>query len=201
MNKSNSFYLKRRKISSKECQYDLKNYIELIFQSFNQAIELYEKEIIQTPTAARDKLLQATLLRSKIIQCIQDMFPDNWKYGKYRRFVLRICGYNILFKKLNKYNMPMNINTKNNQLIVNQIQYPTLFDDPKSCIEPIIYFGYKLNNFGIIIESSLVYIDEGKLSWQITRDEIGSTCIKSNINTEEIITPKLRNNTSKKLVN
>lgn len=191
MTKLRNIFLKRRIISSDECKLDLKNDLPKLFYALENAVTLFEKEIAQTPPTARVRL-EAALMNSKIIQCIQRDFQDQWTFAKYRRFVLRTKGYNILFKKLNKNNMPMNIKTNNNQAIMNQAQSPTLFDDPCSLVEPIVYFGYKVDKFGTVIDPKLVYIDDGKISWEIAKDDIDNIIVKNNYVTEEKKAPKLK---------
>lgn len=186
------FFSKRRIISSDECKLDLKNDLPKLFKALENAVILFEREIAQTPLTARARILEAALLNSKIIQCIQREFQDQWTFAKYRRFVLRVNGYNILFKKLNKKNMPMNVMTKNNQAIMNQMQMPTLFDDPRSFEEPIVYFGYKIDKFGTVIDPKLVYIDDGKISWEISKDDINHIIVKNDYVSEEKKAPRLK---------
>ena len=103
---------KRRIATIKGAKFDLKSELPLMFKAFKEAYELYESEIIKTPPEARARGYEASLLNSKMIQCIQKYFPNHWKFGKYKRFTLRTNGYIILFKKLDKYDKPMNIKTK-----------------------------------------------------------------------------------------
>ena len=103
---------KRRIITAKECKQDLKNHLEMIFRSVENGINGYNEVSSLFPVTARARALEANVLNSKIIESIQNSFPEYWRFGKYRRFVLRINGYNILFKKLNNKDLPMNIRTK-----------------------------------------------------------------------------------------
>lgn len=165
--------LPRRKIISNEdvCMIELEKELPLFFRLFEEAVSLFEKEIVLTPPTARARSLEATLLNSKIIQCVQQFFPDNWRFGKYKRFILRLKGYIVLFKKLNGKNMPMNIKTKSSDAIANQLQYP-MFEEFDDAIEPIVFFGYRKDSIGNILDPKLVYIDENKLRWTITRDKV-----------------------------
>ena len=81
--------------------------------------------------------------------------------------MLRINGYIILFKKLNRKNMPMHIDSKVYQAIENQMQ-GTLFARNDDFIEPILFFGYQKDKFGELQSPKLVYIDEFKFKWEIT---------------------------------
>ena len=165
---------KRRVISYQECMHDLKEVLPLLFQAFNEAFTLYEKEIIQTGPEARPRGFEATLLNAKIIQCIQKHFPVNWRFGKYKRFILGVDGYIVLFKKLNGKNMPMNIKTRMVRAISNQLTLP-LFANSTQVENPILFFGYKKDRAGNIIDPKLVYIDEGEVSWTITANDITDT--------------------------
>ena len=80
------------------------------------------------------------------MQCIQKYFPVNWKFGKYKRFILRVNGYNVLFKKLNGKDMPMNVKTVLSDAIANQLQY-SLFNDSPEVADPIVFFGYRKDKF------------------------------------------------------
>lgn len=162
---------KRRIATIKGAKFDLKSELPLMFKAFKEAYELYESEIIKTPPEARARGYEASLLNSKMIQCIQKYFPNHWKFGKYKRFTLRTNGYIILFKKLDKYDKPMNIKTKSVEAISNQLSLP-LFNDTNFVEEPILFFGYKKNRFGIISDPKLVYVDEERVKWVVTVDDI-----------------------------
>jgi hypothetical protein len=154
---------------------------------------MFNGEIISTPPEARARTFEAVLLNSKMIQCAQKNFPDNWKYGKYRRFILRVKGYNILFKKLDRNNRPMNIKTIFSEAINNQKQLE-LFDDSSGVTEPVIFFGYKKDRFGVINDPKIVYIDEDKLKWIVSSESISKnkiTFIKDG-HMQEIAVPKIK---------
>lgn len=130
-----------------------------------------KKEVIQTPFTARCRGFEASLLNSKIIQSVQSVFKDDWTFGKYKRFMLRVNGYIMLFKKLNSKNMPMNVPTRFSSSIQNQEQ-GYLFDMYDNGTEPILFFGYNKSRFGEIINPKLVYIDENRVRWTISENDI-----------------------------
>lgn len=183
---------KRRIATIKGAKFDLKNELPLMFIAFKEAYELYESEIIKTPPEARARGYEASLLNSKMIQCIQKYFPKHWKFGKYKRFTLRTNGYIILFKKLDKYDKPMNIKTKSVEAISNQLSLP-LFNDTNFVEEPILFFGYKKNSIGIITEPKLVYLDEERVKWVVTIDDVEiEKAIEQPVKTQKVATPLLR---------
>ena len=172
-------YAKRKRIISyKECKVDLEEVLPQIFTAYHDALNNYNKEIVLTPPEARCRGLEASLLNSKMIQSIQNIFKDNWFFGKYKRFIVRINGYIILFKKKKKKGMPMNIPTKFNSSIQNQVQ-GCLFDAYDNGIDPIVFFGYKKDKFGEICDPQLVYIDENKVKWTIIERDFKTNNIVS----------------------
>lgn len=160
MTKINKFLKTEDTVSYKDCLSSLKDVGGEIFTAYYEAIELYNKEIQLTPIEARGRMKSA-YLNAKIIQCMISRFPKDVRYGKYRRFILRKNGYQLLFKKLDKYGKPMNIKTK----LVNSINYQ-LFDE-RLVSEPFIYFGYSENSFGEIVNPKLTYIYKGEVKWII----------------------------------
>lgn len=164
-------FSKRRIISKKECLHDLENELRTMFRAFGEAIELYEKEVVLTPPMSRGRGFEASLLSSKMMQCIQKHFPDNWKFGKYRRFILRVKGFNVLFKKLNNKDLPMNVKTFLVDAIANQQQL-SLFNDAFEVVDPIVFFGYRKDKFGNILNPKLVYIDENQVRWVINKSDV-----------------------------
>lgn len=162
---------RKRVINAKECEYDLRESLEKLFIVFWNAVRNYEREILQTPFEARCRGFEASLLNSKLIQSVQSAFKDNWAFGKYKRFMLRINGYILLFKKLNGKDMPMNIPTRFSSSIQNQEQ-GHLFDMYDDGTEPILFFGYNKSRFGEIINPKLVYIDENKVKWTILEHDV-----------------------------
>lgn len=166
---------KKRKhiINQNECEHDLKEVLVPLFNSFYEAVDIYKKEVVQTPPSARPRAFEANLLLAKLIQCIQNHFGSDLKCGKHGRLMLTVKGYIIFFKKLNKYNMPMNIKTIHSESINNQLQ-GALFEDDYDGTSPILFFGYKKDAFGQFVEPKLVYIDEGKVYWEINENALHS---------------------------
>lgn len=187
---------RKRVINAKECEYDLRESLEKLFIVFWNAVRNYEKEILQTPFEARCRGFEASLLNSKLIQSVQSAFKDNWAFGKYKRFMLRINGYIMLFKKLNGKDMPMNIPTRFSSSIQNQEQ-GHLFDMYDDGTEPILFFGYNKSRFGEIINPKLVYIDENKVKWTILEHDIFVTTTAMDV--QPTVTPlSVRQNIKKK---
>ena len=192
--------VKRRLASEEGCLIDLKVELPMLFEAFEEASENYNNEIVMTPPEARCRGFEASLFNSKLIQSIQKFFPWNWKYGKYKSFILNSNGYLILFKKLDNKGMPMNIRTKIVESINSQ-RMGSLFDEFVSIESPILYFGYKKNRLGTISQPQLVYIDENQVRWTIEEN----VCFMNNSVYMEkpskmTVAPKLRN-TIKKAVN
>ena len=73
---------RKRIINAKECEYELRESLEKLFDAFWNAVRNYEKEVIQTPFTARCRGFEASLLNSKIIQSVQSVFKDDWTFGK-----------------------------------------------------------------------------------------------------------------------
>lgn len=168
MNKGSEKKKRKRIISAKECKIELKSILPRLFEAYEDAVNQYNKEIVLTPPEARMRGFEAHLLNVKIVQSIQKFFTEDWKTGKYGRFMLYVKGYIILFKKLDKNDMPMNIRTKMTDSIENQLQ-GRLFQDDEDPIAPILFFGYKKNQFGELVDPKLVYIDENKVKWAINK--------------------------------
>lgn len=193
-------FSKRRMISKKECLHDLEHELRTMFKAFSEAIELYEKEVVLTPPISRGKGFEALFLSSKMMQCIQKHFPDDWKFGKYRRFILRVKGFNVLFKKLNNKDMPMNVKTVLVDAIANQLQL-SLFNDSPEVVDPIVFFGYRKDKFGNILNPKLVYIDENRVRWVIDSTDIEDEYDKVSIspdNSDDLIRIKKRESEGKR---
>lgn len=157
---------RKRIISAKECEIELGSILTRLFEAYENAVNQYNKEIVLTPLEARIRGFEAHLLNVKIVQSIQKYFSNDWRTGKYGRFMLYVKGYVILFKKLDKNDMPMNIRTKMTDSIENQLQ-GRLFQDDEDPAAPILFFGYKKNRFGELVDPKLVYIDENRVKWAI----------------------------------
>ena len=162
---------RKRVINSKECQYDMKGVLLLIFMAYHKAVKLYNDEISLTNPQDRTRGMEATYFNSKLMQCLREYFDTDLKRGKYGRMFLYENGYITLFKKLNKYGMPMNIRTKLVTSIENQLE-GNLFNSDDDGSSPIIFFGYLKSKIGEMIHPRLVYIDEGCVKWTINEDEV-----------------------------
>ena len=170
--KKTKYRQNKRRLATKEgALFDLKNELSLMFRAFKEASELYESEIILTPPLARGRGFEASLLNSKILQCIQKYFPNNWRFAKHKRFTLRVNSYIVLFKKLNNKNMPMNVKTNLVKAISQQLSLP-LFSEANYVEEPVLFFGYKKNSVGIISDPKLVYLDENRIQWTVSLGDI-----------------------------
>lgn len=190
---------KRRLASETECRFDLKQELPKLFEAFKNAHQAYELELRQTPPLARARGFEASLLNSKMIQSIQDIFPESWKFGKYKRFTLRVSGYTVLFKKFDSKGRPMNIKTKSAMAISEQMSL-SLFGDSMDVFEPILFFGYQKNRLGLISDPKLVYIDEDKIKWIINGDSVITTkTLQLPVAKEEdTVLPKLKKKPAKK---
>jgi hypothetical protein len=191
---------KRRLASRVGCLCDLKEELPLFFDAYNEACESYNREIVSTPPESRCRGFEASLLNSKLIQAFQKYFPRDWKYGKYRRFILNKKGYLVLIKKLDCKGRPMNIKTR----IVESINFQmmgSLFDERRCTEEPIVYFGYKKDKTGTIHQPQVVYIDESMIRWTIMESDIfDSESITLKKTSDSVASPILRT-TKKKAVN
>lgn len=176
--------IKRKLATQKGVEHDLSDYLSRLFSAFSKAVMMYEQEIVKTPPQSRARAFEASLLNSKMIQSIQESFPNNWRFGKYKRFLLNVKGYTVLFKKLNNKNMPMNVNTSHSLAISNQMQ-TSLFANTTISVDPILFFGYRKDKTGRIFDPKLVYIDENKVQWKITH-EIETSILTPNLNMPSI---------------
>lgn len=162
----------RRRLASVEgCKNDLEFELPIMFKAWYEALKNFEKEIVQTKPEARARGFEASLLNSKMIESIQKHFPLYWKFGKYKRFMLRVNGYIVLFKKLDNNDKPMNIKTKMVSALSNQLSLP-LFNSETNVEEPVLFFGYRKNKLGELLDPKLVYIDENQVKWVISEDDI-----------------------------
>lgn len=184
--------VKRRIAKLDTCLIELQDELQLIFQAYDEACSSYNLEIVFTPPQARCRGFEASLFNSKMIQAIQKHFPLDWHFGKYKRFILTKKGYLVLFKKFDNKGYPMNIRTKFVENINLQLT-GSLFEGLGYVEEPILYFGYKKDNLGRIINPQIVYIDEYKIKWVINEaDIVSNKSIISEKASQEIATPKLR---------
>lgn len=164
---------KRRQVSKKECLFDLKEELPKFFKAFNIGVNKYNKVSAMFRPNAKVRF-DATVLNTAIVESLQDEFPFNWKWGKYKRFILRLNDHIVLVKKFNKKNMPMNIKTEHVNTISNQLSLP-LFKDEIYQDDPILFFGYKVDRMGEITSPQLVYIDENQVRWVVTEEDVTTT--------------------------
>lgn len=162
---------RKRVINPDECKFDLGDDINKLFIGFKEALPLYQKELGMTAPEDRVRTQAAVILQSKVMQCWRKQFGESVKRGKYARLLLYIKGYVILFKKLGRNGMPMNIKTVNATSIENQYQ-GNLFGPDEDGNSPILVFGYTTNDFGVIVHPRIIYIDEGKVKWTIEEEGI-----------------------------
>ena len=141
----NEFPRKRKRIiNKKECEYDLKEVLPPLFEAYYEALKMYNKEVAQTPPSARPRAFEANLLLAKLIQCVQNHFGSD-----------------------------LNIRTVLSDSIENQLQ-GSLFEDDYDGTSPILFFGYKKDSLGLFVQPKLVYIDEGKVCWEINENNLNS---------------------------
>lgn len=162
---------RKRLINAKECQFDMKEPLILIFNAYHKAVELYNSEIRLTNPQDRVRGMEASYFNAKLMQCLREVFPNNLKRGKYGRMFLYSNEYIVLFKKLDKNGKPMNIRTKLSSSIENQLQ-GNLFGNEEDGTSPIIFFGYSKSPIGEMIRPRIVYIDEECIKWTIEEKDI-----------------------------
>lgn len=164
---------KRRQVSKDECLLDLKKDLPKIFKAFNRGVKKFNKVSSMFNPDSKVRF-DASVLNTSIVESLQSEFSDNWKWGKYKRFILRLNDYIFLVKKLNNNNMPMNIKTKHVNSISNQLSLP-MFNSEVYQDDPILFFGYKVDRMGEIVSPQIVYIDENKVKWIVNESDVTST--------------------------
>lgn len=162
---------KRRLADIKECQSELKEAFKMLIDSFNEAKILADERLAIYPVHMRPRTLDAIIIQSCFVEVVSRNFSGKVILGKYKRVIIKIRGYLILFKKLNKKMFPMNIRTKNVQSMLNQNQTLSLFDETDHEEDPILYFGYQKNKFGEYTSPQLVYIDDSTVKFLISHGE------------------------------
>lgn len=173
----------KRKLAKKdtfvtECT---ENGLVKFFYAFENAKEKFNLTMKLFPPQSRSRGFEASVFQSCLLGELQKVFPERWKFWKYKRFVITFCGHSFLFKKLNKKGMPMNIKTNANQSIINQMQ--TQLFDPTDYENPIVFFGWEKSKSGDLINPHFVYIDEERIKWRLRKDELTS------LNAPTILTP------------
>ena len=108
---------KRTLASNETCKLELNKEIQLLFTTYEEALDKANKALSFFPPHSRSRALEASIVQSCFAENLLKNFSDKAFFGKYRRLILRVKGYLILFKKLNNKGYPMNIKTINVQSI------------------------------------------------------------------------------------
>ena len=162
---------RKRIINAKECQKDMNFALQQIFAAFHEAVKSYNCDIKKYNPQDRVRSFEATFFNTYLMKSLRDYFGSNLKKGMYGRMFLYTNGYIVLFKKLKKNNMPMNIKTEHFLKIENQ-QEGYLFSEEEDCIAPIVFFGYSKSSVGELTNPRLVYIDEEKVKWTMDEHDV-----------------------------
>mgnify|MGYP004459893659 FL=1 len=162
---------RKRIINAKECQKDMDIALQQIFAAFHEAVKSYNFDIKKYNPQDRVRSFEATFFNTYLMKSLRYYFGSNLKKGMYGRMFLYTNGYIVLFKKLKKNNMPMNIKTEHFLKIENQ-QEGYLFSEEEDCIAPIVFFGYSKSSVGELINPRLVYIDEEKVKWSMDEHDV-----------------------------
>lgn len=179
------------------CKVELKNEIQLLYKAYEEALTKSSSVLSMLPVHSRSRTLEASVIQSCFAESLIENFPEKAFFGKYRRLILRVNGYLILFKKLNKKGYPMNIKTINVQSILNQNQVLDLFSESDYNDEPILYFGYQKNRFGEYVNPQLIYIDEGEVKFSINETDVQVVLNINNRSSDDVsieVKPKLKDN-------
>lgn len=170
---------------------ELKTELELLFKTFQSALDKTHRLMMEFPPLSRSRSLEASIMQTCFAEMLMLNFGDKAFYGKHKRLILRVKGYVILFKKLDKKGMPMNIATANVQGIMSQNMQLDLFAQSDFNDAPILYFGYQKNSIGQYVNPQIVYIDEGKINFVISEEIFGNIKSVDNNSTERVA-PKLK---------
>ena len=179
------------------CKIELKKDIQLLYKAYEEALIKTSKVLSIIPIHSRSRILEASVIQSCFAESLMNNFPNKALYGRYRRLILRLKGYLILFKKLDKKGYPMNTKTKNVQSILNQNLTLDLFSESDYNDEPILYFGYQKNRIGEYVNPKLIYIDEEEIKFTIDEADIQMVLDmpSRNIENDAIeVKPKLKEN-------
>ena len=195
---------KRLLANNDTCKVELNKEMQLLFTTYEEALEKANIALAIFPPYSRSRTLEASIIQSCFAENLLKNFSDKAFFGKYRRLILRVKGYLILFKKLNNKGYPMNIKTINVQSILNQSQILDLFSESDYNDEPILYFGYQKNRIGEYINPQLIYIDENEVKFSISEADVNKQIsIQSNLKDDNVIgvKPKLKESHILKKVN
>ncbi len=181
---------------------ELRKELELLFSTFETAMAKANARLREFPTYSRARTLEASIVQSCFAEELIKNFEGKAFFGKYKRLILRVKGYIILFKKLDKFGYPMNIKTASVQSLLNQNQVLDLFQESDYNYDPVLYFGYQKNKFGEHVNPQLIYIDEEKISFSIDANAIQTNIefdlAKPTDNDENQTSPTLKNNNNLK---
>jgi hypothetical protein len=183
------------------CKVELKKELQLLFTTYNESLDSASTMLSMFPPQSRSRILEASIIQSCFAESLMKNFGERAFFGKYKRLILRLNGYVILFKKLDSKGFPMNIKTLNVQSILNQNQVLDLFAESDYNDKPILYFGYQKNRLGEYVNPQLIYIDEGEIKFSILEDDLQLELpLKTKIAVEDDQTnevkPKLKENKS-----
>jgi hypothetical protein len=197
-NKSSRRMQGKRVLADNEtCKIELKSEIQLLYKAYEEALTKSSMVLSMLPVHSRSRTLEASIIQSCFAESLIENFSEKAFFGKYRRLILRVNGYLILFKKLNKKGYPMNIKTMNVQSILNQNQVLDLFSESDYNDEPILYFGYQKNRFGEYVNPQLIYIDEGEVKFSINETDVQTSLNIINRSNDDVsieVKPKLKDN-------
>lgn len=154
---------------------ELKKELNSLFKVFFNAIAKTSDALLMFPPHIRSRTLEASIIQSFYNGALFEAFENKAFFGKYKRLILSINGYLVMFKKLNSKGYPMNIKTTNIQSILNQQRGLDLFADTNYNEDPILYFGYQKNKLGAYVNPRLTYIDNGQVQFSITESDIEFT--------------------------
>ncbi len=158
---------KRLLATYESCKIELKNEIQLLFRTYYEALDKANSTLCMFPLYSRSRNLEASIVQTSFAESLFKNFSGRAFLGKYKRIILKVDGYVILFKKLNSKGYPMNIKTLSIDSILNQNLQLNLFSETNHTNEPILYFGYQKNRFGNFVNPQLIYIDESKKQFSI----------------------------------
>ncbi|WP_408961060.1 hypothetical protein [Myroides odoratimimus] len=168
---------KRRLITEDELKIELRSELLRLFEVFKESVEMYNKSFLPLVMVGQMvRNFEATSFNQCLVTNAFKKFPKGCAFGKYAKFSLRLSnGVIIQFKKLNGKGMPMNIKTINVDNVNNQLALD-LFGD-QNLYDPILYFGYKKDRIGQFVDPQIVYIDEGKIVFSMTEEQLNSLSV------------------------
>lgn len=170
---------KRRLITIDELKIELKSEMRMLFSCFERAVDMYNN--LYLPTVVPGQIVrnfEATVFNQCLVSSAFYVFRNNCRFGKYKRFYIKVGNCNVQFKKLNNKGLPMNINTRNVEGIHNQLALD-LFGDGQ-LENPILFFGYQKNKIGELVNPQIVYLDNGEIQFTLSKSDF------ENVTFEEI---------------